>query len=119
MAKQLTSQQFQLLYELAVQSDPSWVRLMELPERPSPLVFLMLPAGLIRFSPQRGYWAHLLYLCDEKAEGWLLLQINSFDLENGPGRGWAIPLGCERTPGEFLSARWWGSWPTVQPASVT
>ncbi|MFN8608673.1 MAG: hypothetical protein U0931_14145 [Vulcanimicrobiota bacterium] len=104
MAKQQTHQQFQLLFDVAIQPEPTWVRLMELPDQPSPLVFFMLPKGFIRFSPQRGYWAHMLCLHDESGARWLLLQINSFQLETGPGRSWAIPFDCERSPHEQLLA---------------
>lgn len=102
MAKKLPPEQFQILYEVAQPPEPSWVRMMELPDQPTPLAYFCLPPRSIGFSPDRGYWPHVACLQDEKGEDWLLLQINSFDLANGPGHGWAIPLGQKRTPKEQL-----------------
>jgi hypothetical protein len=101
MAKELTPDQFQLLREVAQPPNRSWLRLMELPGQASPLLLLMFPPKCINFSPSRGYWPHIACL-HQAGEAWLLLQINSFNLENGPGHGWAIPLGQKRSPQEQL-----------------
>lgn len=63
------------------------------PEPGSTLLVLEIPADkLADFGPERGYWCHSTFARTHDGQPCLVVQLNSFDLTQGPGNGWAIPF---------------------------
>ena len=82
--------------EILEQIEPaplSWGRLMSLEQLPGGLAVLTLPGDRLEFDESRGFWPHVAACQDPQGQPLLLINLNSFDLENGPGQSWAIPLG--------------------------
>lgn len=101
MTTQLSAQSYALLLRLAPPTPLDWGDVIEAGGR---LLLIALPCEQIAFDSSLGFWPHVIALQGPEGQSFLLLQLNSFLLADGPGRSWAIPLGAPGDESQRLLA---------------
>lgn len=92
-----------------------WGTSMHLDQLGGEVAVLTLPEGRIAWGEELGFWPHVARLADS-----LVVQLNSFWLEDGPGHGWAIPFGKPADPVERIRAElgFREGWEASRPETV-